>query len=48
MAVKRYLEHVETLKKPNTYRKYEAVLRRFSKHFEGRALDAIPISDLND
>jgi hypothetical protein len=48
MAVKRYLEHVETLKKPNTYRKYEAVLRRFSKHFERRALDAIPISDLND
>jgi integrase/recombinase XerD len=47
-AVTQYLEHVETLKKPNTYRKYEAVLRRFSKHFEGRTLDAIPISDLND
>ena len=47
-AVTLYLEHVETLKKPNTYRKYEAVLRRFSKHFEGRTLDAIPISDLND
>ena len=47
-AVTQYLEHVETLKKPNTYRKYEAVLRRFSKHFEGRTLDGIPISDLND
>ncbi len=43
-----YLEHVETLKKPNTYRKYQAVLRRFSKHFEGRAVEAIPIADLND
>jgi integrase len=48
LAVTQYLEHVETLKKPNTCRKYEAVLRRFSKHFEGRTLDGIPISDLND
>lgn len=47
-AVTQYLEHVETLKKPNTHRKYQAVLRRFSKHFEGRALDNIPISDIND
>jgi integrase/recombinase XerD len=47
-AVTQYLEHVETLKKPNTYRKYEAVLRRFSRFFEGRTLDAIPVSDLND
>jgi integrase len=47
-AVAQHLEHVETLKKPNTYRKYQAVLRRFSKHFEGRAVEAIPIADLNN
>lgn len=29
VAVKRYLESVEALKKPNTYRKYKAVLDRF-------------------
>lgn len=47
-AVTQYLEHIETLKKPNTYRKYQAVLRRFSKRFEGRSVEAIPIADLND
>src|ERR1051326_4078811 len=29
IAVKRYLEIVEALKKPNTFRKYRAVLDRF-------------------
>ncbi len=30
LAVKRYLEMVQALKKPNTFRKYRAVLERFS------------------
>ena len=47
-AVTNYLEHVETLKKPNTYRKYQAVLQRFSKCFEGRSVEAIPIAELNN
>jgi integrase/recombinase XerD len=47
-AVTQYLEHIETLKKPNTYRKYQAVLKRFSKRFEGQSVDGIPIADLND
>ncbi len=47
-GVDQYLEHVETLKKPNTHRKYQAVLRRFSKHFEGRSLDGISVAELND
>jgi integrase len=47
-AVAQYLEHIETLKKLNTYRKYQAVLRRFSKHFEGRTVESIPIAALND
>src|SRR5439155_23894107 len=33
LAVKRYLEVVEALKKPNTLRKYRAVLNRFSEFF---------------
>ena len=33
LAVKRYLEVVEALKKPNTLRKYRAVLERFSEFF---------------
>ncbi len=33
IAVKRYLEVVEALKKPNTLRKYRAVLNRFSEFF---------------
>src|SRR6266850_7927852 len=33
LAVKRYLDIVEGLKKPNTLRKYKAVLNRFSEFF---------------
>ena len=31
--IERYLEQIETLKKPNTFRKYECVLQRFGEHF---------------
>ena len=34
--VVRYLYQIKTLKKPNTHRKYDAVLTRFMKPFEGR------------
>jgi integrase len=46
--IDRYLGHVETLKKPNTYRKYECVLQRFGEHFRGRRLADITIEELND
>jgi len=48
VAVTQYLEHIETLKKPNTYRKYQAVLRRFAERFEGWSVETIPIAELND
>ena len=42
VAVKKYLEQIEALKKPNTHRKYEAVLDRFVDFFRDRAsIDAI-------
>ena len=44
----RYLDQIETLKKPNTFRKYNAVLKRFAKHFAGQTLDAVSVEDLND
>lgn len=37
LAVKRYLEVVEGLKKPNTLRKYKAVLNRFLEYFSDRS-----------
>ena len=46
--IDRYLDQIETLKKPNTFRKYNAVLRRFAKRFVGRTLDAVSVEDLND
>lgn len=46
--IDRYLDQIETLKKPNTFRKYNAVLRRFAKHFAGKTLDAVSVEDLND
>ena len=47
MAVKNYLEQIEALKKPNTHRKYEAVLERFLDFFHDRAsIDAISADDL--
>ena len=36
IAVSRYLAQVETLKKPNTLRKYRAVLDRFAEYFKSR------------
>jgi len=42
VAVKTYLEQIEALKKPNTHRKYEAVLNRFGEFFHDRgSIDAI-------
>ena len=46
--IERYLEQVETLKKPNTFRKYECVLQRFGEHFRGRTLSDITVEQLND
>lgn len=46
--IDRYLGQIETLKKPNTYRKYECVLQRFGEHFRKRRLAEITIEELND
>lgn len=47
VAVKKYLEQIETLKKPNTHRKYEAVLQRFLDFFPDKnTIDAISSDDL--
>ncbi len=50
IALKHYLEQVEGLKKPNTLRKYRAVLSRFLEFFSGKATTAKGISPdaLND
>ena len=32
VLIRRYLDQIDTLKKPNTYRKYQAVLTRFDEH----------------
>ncbi len=50
IALKHYLEQVEGLKKPNTLRKYRAVLNRFLEFFSGKATTAKGISPdaLND
>jgi hypothetical protein len=45
--IDRYLDQIETLKKPNTFRKYNAVLKRFAKHFAGLPLEAVSVEDLN-
>ena len=46
--VKRYLETVEALKKPNTLRKYRAVLERFSEFFTLQTTpQSITADDLN-
>lgn len=37
LAIKRYLDVVEGLKKPNTFRKYRSVLERFLEFFSGKA-----------
>ena len=48
VLINRYLDQVETLKKPNTYRKYEAVLNRFADYFKDRQFEAISTEELND
>jgi integrase len=46
--IRRYLDQIDTLKKPNTYRKYNAVLTRFDGQFPGRKLEEISVEELND
>ena len=46
--IDRYLDQVDALKKPNTYRKYEAVLDRFAEHFKGRQFEGISTDELDD
>jgi hypothetical protein len=47
VAVKKYLEQIEALKKPNTHRKYDAVLERFLDFFrDNSTIDAISSEDL--
>ena len=49
VALKRYLDVVEGLKKPNTLRKYRAVLNRFLDYFSGRTTpQSITTDDLNN
>ena len=49
VAVDKYLKQIEALKKPNTHRKYEAVLNRFLDFFRDRdSIDAISGDDLTD
>ena len=45
--IDRYLDQIKALKKPNTQRKYDAVLRRFAKVFDRQTLDSISIEELN-
>jgi DNA-binding ferritin-like protein (Dps family) len=47
VAIAKYLEQIDALKKPNTHRKYEAVLKRFGEFFqEYNSIDAISGDDL--
>jgi hypothetical protein len=47
VAIVKYLEQIDALKKPNTHRKYEAVLKRFGEFFqECSSIDAISCEDL--
>jgi integrase len=47
IAITKYLEQIDALKKPNTHRKYEAVLHRFGEFFRDRSsIDAISGEDL--
>jgi integrase/recombinase XerD len=48
LAIAKYLEQVETIKKPNTHRKYRAVLERFLEYFKLRPnVESISTEDLN-
>jgi hypothetical protein len=47
VAITKYLEQIEALKKPNAHRKYEAVLNRFGEFFRDCvSIDAISSDDL--
>jgi integrase len=47
VAVRKYLSEVETLRKPNTYRKYECALERFIEFFKDhQTIDQISSDDL--
>ena len=46
--IRRYLDQIDALKKPNTYRKYDAVLRRFDEYFRDRELQQISNEELNE
>jgi integrase len=47
VAVHKYLSQIEALKKPNTHRKYEAVLERFLEFFRDKeSIDQIGAEDL--
>jgi integrase len=49
VAVQKYLDVVENLKKPNTLRKYKAVLDRFVDYFAAKGtVQSITPDDLND
>jgi integrase len=49
VAVQKYLDVVENLKKPNTLRKYKAVLDRFLDYFAAKGtVQSITPDDLND
>lgn len=43
-----YLDQIETLKKKNTHRKYEAVLNRFAERFPGRTFESMQVEEIND
>ena len=48
LAVAKYLEQIETIKKPNTHRKYRAVLERFLEYFQSRPnVESVSKEDLN-
>jgi hypothetical protein len=47
VAVRKYLAQIEALKKPNTHRKYEAVIERFIEFFRDKeSMDQIGAADL--
>jgi hypothetical protein len=47
VAITKYLEQIDALKKPNTHRKYEAVLNRFGEFFRDiTSIDSISSDDL--
>ena len=46
--VARHLDQIQTLKKPNTHRKYAAVLDRFCDYFPDRTFESLSFEELND